>query len=79
MDNIKFQNQIFKVREIDLPEFGNVLISTCSLNNKLINEKGSYISEDALGIDEQLFYFVEDYEITLPNQKLTDIIINQVK
>jgi hypothetical protein len=79
MNNIKFQNQSFKVRELDLPEFGNVLISTCTLNNKLMNENGLYVSKKALDIDEQLFYFVEDNEISLQNQKLTELIINQLK
>jgi hypothetical protein len=79
MDNIKFQNQNFKLRELDLPEFGNVLISTFSLNDKLMNENGSYVSEEALNIDERIFYFVEENEISLPYLKLTKRIINQLK
>ena len=76
---ITFENINFKTRRILLTEFGDVLISTCSLNEKLLNENGSYVSEEALEVDEQIFYFVEENEISLPNQKLTEIILNQVQ
>lgn len=76
---ITFQNEIFKTRSVELSEFGVVLISTNSLNEKLLNEKGAYVSEEALNIDEHIFYFVEENEILLPNQKLTKIILNQVR
>lgn len=75
---ITFQNINFKTRSILLPEFGDVLISTSSLNEKLLNGS-SYVSKEALKVDEQIFYFVEENEISLPNQKLTEIILNQVK
>lgn len=68
----------FKVREIDLPEFGNVLISTNSLNELLFNEEGSYISDEAVEVDEQIFYFVEENEIELPEEELVTLIIEQV-
>ena len=68
----------FKVKEIDLPEFGNVLISTNSLNELLFNEEGSYISDEAVEVDEQIFYFVEENEIELPEEELVTLIIEQV-
>ena len=76
---ITFQNEIFKTRNLALSGFGNVLISTISLNEKLLNENGTYTSEEALKVDEQIFYFVEKNEISLPNQKLAEIILNQLK
>ena len=57
---ITFQNTTFNSREINLTEFGNVLISTNRLNMSLMNESGSYISEEAMHIDELIFYFVEE-------------------
>ncbi len=76
---LNFQNINFKTREIALPEFGNVLISTNTLNEKLLNSNGSYVSEEALKIDEYIFYFVEEGEIELPETELTELLINQVK
>jgi hypothetical protein len=70
MDTIQFQNREFKVREIELPEFGNVFISTNSLNELLLNEGGSYISDEAEMVDEEIFYFVEGNEIELSEEEL---------
>ncbi len=76
---ITFQNTIYKIREIELAEFGNVLISTEALNVKLLNENGSYVSEEAIRIDEQIFYFVEEDEIELLDTELKEVLINQIK
>jgi hypothetical protein len=76
---IIFQNRRYKTRELELPEFGDVLISTDTLNDNLLGENGSYASEQALNIDEQVFYFVEEHEIELPDTKLKRLLINQIK
>jgi hypothetical protein len=75
---ITFQNTRYKTREVELPEFGNVLISTDKLNVQLLNENGSYVSEQALRIDEQIFYFVEESEIELLDTELRKLLINQI-
>jgi hypothetical protein len=75
---IKFQNKGFKIREIYLPEFGVVNISTISLNMSLLNKDGSYVSDKAIEIDEQILYFVEEHEIDFPNKELRNLIINQL-
>ncbi|HKC69704.1 MAG TPA: hypothetical protein VKG26_15810 [Bacteroidia bacterium] len=76
---IYFLNTNYKTREITSSVFGTVLISTQSLNNNLLNSDGSYISDEALNLDEKIFYFVEDDEIELSEDKLNEIINNQVK
>lgn len=76
---ITFQNIDYKSKTIFLSDFGNVLISTNSLNEKLLNNFGSYTSEEAFWIDEQIFFFVEDIDIDLPISKLTKLILKQVK
>lgn len=70
MATIEFQNKEFKVREIELSEFGNVLISTNSLNQLLLNDYGGYISDEAKIVDEKIFYFVENNEIELNEEEL---------
>ena len=70
IESIKFQNKEFEVRELKLFEFGDVFISTISLNELLINESGNYTSEEAISIDEKIFYFVDENEIELSEGEL---------
>jgi hypothetical protein len=76
---ITYKNINYKVRNINLPEFGEVLISTSVLNEKLLNEKGSYDSAEAANIDEQIFYFVDENEIDLTDIELKKILVQQIK
>jgi hypothetical protein len=78
MNTIEFNTKKFKIREIDLPEFGNVSISTTSLNQLLLKEDGSYTSDEAIKIDEQIFYFVEENEIELPEEKLRNLLLLEI-
>lgn len=79
MDIIVFENKEFKIREIDLPDFGIVLISTNSLNELLLNENGNYTSEEAKIIDEKIFYFVDDSEIELVEEAIVNLITMEIK
>ncbi len=79
MDNIEFQNREFKVREIELPEFGIVRISITSLNELLLNKDGSYSSKEAEAVDEKIFYFVEDNEIEQSDEELIKVVLSEVR
>ena len=76
---IKFQNREFKAREIELSEIGTVLVSTNSLNELLLDKSGSYVSDEAILIDESIFYFVEESEIELSSNELTNLIISNIR
>lgn len=78
MNKIEFNTKKFVIREIDLPEFGNVTISTTSLNQLLLKEDGSYASDEAIKVDEQIFYFVEKNEIELPEEELRNLLLLEV-
>jgi hypothetical protein len=76
---IKFRNKKYKSRTIYLSEFYEVLISTTSLNDALMNEAGSnYVSEEAMYIDELIYYFVEENEIDLPEDELRTLLLTEV-
>ncbi len=76
---IKFRNKKYKSREIYLSEFYEVLISTTSLNDALMNEVGSnYVSEEAMHIDELIYYFVEENQIDLPEDELRTLLLTEV-
>ena len=78
MDTIIFENKKFKTRDIDLPEHGTVTISTSSLNNLLLSENDKYISDEAISIDEKIFYFVQDHEIEFEAEKLIELITQEI-
>lgn len=78
MEVIKVQNREFKTRELDLPEFGNVLISTESLNKLLVDEKGNYFSDEMIHIDEKIFFFVDENEIDFEENELIEIILSSI-
>ena len=76
---IQFKDALFKTRTIELPEFGEVLISTNSLNEILMDDEGAYMSSEAEYIDQNIFYFVEDHEIDLPEKKLQELLISEIR
>lgn len=79
MDKIEFQNNQYKVREIELPEIGNVLISTTSLNNFLLNNDDNYVSDEAISVDENIYFFVDENEIELSDYELFNLLTTVVK
>ena len=79
METITFEKESYNLREIQIPEFGAVMISTLSLNKRLLDDEGAYVNNTAIEIDEQIFYFVEESEIDLPEQQLVNLIVKQTK
>jgi hypothetical protein len=47
MDTIEFQNNQHFLREIEIPDLGNVFISTTSLNSVIMNKTNNYVSDEA--------------------------------
>lgn len=74
MTTLKFQNTEYKIRKIETPELGNVLISTISLNTSLLNNGSAYVSKEAQQIDEEIYFFVEDNEMELQDTELINLI-----
>ena len=79
MDTITFQKSQYKVREVKLPEQGNVFISTRSLNNQLLDNGGGYVSDEAISIDESIFYYVEEREIELSDSELSQLLTSVIQ
>jgi hypothetical protein len=74
MKTIEFQSKQFKVREIELPQIGNVLISTESLNQLLLNDIGGYVSDEAMYVDEKIYYYIDELEFGLNNEDLIALL-----
>ncbi len=77
MRPIIFNNQEYPCRDIFIKEFGNVTISTVSLNDAIMNNS-TYSSEEARFVDEKIFFFVEENELTLPDNVLSKYINEQL-
>lgn len=77
-NNILFKKELYPFRQIELEEFGVVLISISSLNDKLLTTSGNYSSRAAQYLDEKIFYFVDDDKITLSAAKLKQLILSEV-
>ena len=68
-------NKSYPVRELFLDSISlEVTISTSDLNDALMNKDGSYVSESARIIDEEIFFFVERNEIELNDIELIKIL-----
>lgn len=74
MDTIKFKNKEYKLREIELPELGNVFISTTSFNDALLNNGSDFVSKEAQIIDEEIYFFVEENEIEFNEADLVKLV-----
>jgi len=74
MEILRFNNTGYPFRNIILPNIGEVTLATTTLNSKIINEDGSYTSENARLIDEKIYYFVDDNEMLFCDKALTDIV-----
>lgn len=70
MDFINYNDKNYPLREIKLPEFGYVTISTESLSKLLLNDDSCYTTQEAKYIDEKVFYFIEDDKINLSDKDL---------
>lgn len=77
METIKFNENYYPTMLIKMP-FGLRKISTEALNEKLMNFDGSYVSEKARIIDEEIFYFVPEESITLANDEMVNLILSEL-
>jgi len=78
MGMIKFQEKEFTIREVELPNRGNVIISLSSLNDLLLDDNGGYVSDEAISIDESIYYFVDNSEIELSDEELIKKLICEI-
>ena len=58
--------------------FGERKISIESLNEKLTTKDGRYVSEIARLIDEGIFYFVCEDNLTLEHDNLVNLILSEI-
>ena len=75
MNSVKFENQNYQIRQMDIENSEIRIIASTTLNKRLINAKGSYTSEEARYVDEQIYFFVEPDILNLNDMALKQYVI----
>ena len=60
LETIEYNGEEYIGRRIKVKSFGERLIAGESLEKKLLDEKGNYVSDEARQVDEGIFFYVED-------------------
>jgi hypothetical protein len=79
LDQITLNGNDYNVREITLEHLGTIKISTVDLNENIIDDNGEYYSEEAARIDEEIYYFVEQEQLMLPEDEFMKFINQDVR
>lgn len=74
---IKFEGKEYPSVIVNLP-FGERKVSNIQLNESMMNFDGSYVSNEARLIDEEIFYFVEESALGLQETKLVELILSEI-
>jgi hypothetical protein len=72
-----FQGKEYPITIVNMP-FGERVISTENLNGALMNNDGSYISNEARMIDEKIFYFVEEEVFHFSENEIVNKILSEI-
>ncbi|MBR1695748.1 MAG: hypothetical protein IJ709_10180 [Selenomonas sp.] len=71
---IKFNGKEYPTKMLDIPDFGERLVSIESLEKSLFDTKGFYVSTEAQIVDEKIFFYVPDDVIDDDDERLTEFI-----
>ncbi len=72
---IGFDGKEYPTKQLNIPDFGKRLVSVESLEKSLMDAEGFYVSDEALAIDEKIFFYVPDDIINLDEKNLVDFIM----
>ena len=78
---IKFNGKEYSTKQVNVPDFGERLISVESLEESLMDAEGFYVSDEAQVIDEKIFFYVPDDVINKDEKaiaKFVDECIRQI-
>ena len=75
---VEYQSVAYPVVELTLPKWGVVKISTIDLCEKLIDQSGNPLSEEAEEIDDDIFFYVSSKEIKLTIDQLAKIVLADI-
>ena len=71
---IEFDGKEYPTKLLDIPDFGEKLVSIESLQKSLHDAEGFYVSDEARVVDEKIFFFVPDNAIDEDEKALTEFV-----
>ncbi len=71
---IKFNGKEYSTKQVNIPDFGERLVSVESLEESLFDAEGFYVSDEAQVVDEKIFFFVPDDVIDDDDESLAEFI-----
>ena len=71
---IKFNGKEYPTKLLNIPDFGEKLVSVESLEETLFDAEGFYVSDEAQVIDEKIFFYVPDDVIHHDKESLIEFI-----
>ena len=71
---IKFDGKEYPTKLLNIPNFGEKLISVESIEESLHDAEGFYVSDEARVVDEKIFFYVPDDVIDDDDESLTEFI-----
>ena len=71
---IEFNGKEYPTKLLDIPNFGEKLVSVESLEESLHDAEGFYVSDEAQVVDEKIFFYVPDNVIDDDDESLTEFI-----
>lgn len=71
---IKFNGKEYPTKLLNIPNFGEMLVSVESLEKSLHNAEGFYVSDEAQVIDEKIFFFVPDDVIDKDEKEIVEFV-----
>ena len=79
MNYVKLNEVEYPTRNIILPGYGWVTVSTEELNDELFTEAGDYVSDAARVVDEEIFFFVpEDILMNASDFDLSEFVLSSL-
>ena len=74
MDSIPFGNRNYQIREVEIDGVGIRTIASTALNKRILTEAGSYTSDEARRVDEQIYFFVKPGKLSLNDGALRNYV-----
>lgn len=77
MDKLAFQSKEYEYRRINT-KYGYFLVSSCDLEDELINDLNEYISREAKMVDEMIYFYVPRSVLEADETFLTEYVDRNV-
>lgn len=75
---IKFNGKEYPTKEFTIHEGmedeEEVLVSTTELQDALFDGDGHYVSDEAMNVDAMIYYFLDEQDFNLPDEKIIEIL-----